>query len=230
MPVPSPRLFLRRWLAALAGATRIPVTGSLGTWADLQPEIAAESARHLPGVGVVVGMAACMVFAIVSLPLPLTPLSPLVAGIACIVASVLLTGGRHERGLARWAAGGEPWGGTLALLLVLAAKLALLGVLGLQSAAGVMAALLAGHTVSRFWPLLLTGTRALAIAALWCVVPLSLMLLAGGLPFLLLALVASGAAFAVLRKRLREAPDGVHAMQQVGEVAFYLGAAFGVGR
>ncbi len=230
MPAPSPRLFLRRWLAALAGATRIPVTGSLGAWADLQPEIVAESSRHLPGVGVVVGMAACIVFALLSLPLPLTPLSPVVAAIACIVASVLLTGGRHEQGLARWGAGNETWGGTLALVLVLAGKLALLGVLGLQSAAGVMAALLAGHTVSRFWPLLLSGTRALAIAALWCLVPLLLMLLADGPAFLLLALAASGVAFAVLRPKLRGSSEGLHAMQQVCELAFYLGAAFGVSR
>jgi adenosylcobinamide-GDP ribazoletransferase len=93
-----------------------------------------------------------------------------------------------------------------------------------------MAALLAGHTVSRFWPLLLSGTRALAIAALWCVVPLLLMVLADGLPMMLLALAASAAAFALLRGRARHAPDGAHAMQQVCEVAFYLGAAFGVSR
>jgi adenosylcobinamide-GDP ribazoletransferase len=228
--VPDFRLFLRRWLAALRDLTRIPVRGGLAQWADLQPGPVAESSRHEPGAGVVVGMAACMVFAIVSLPLPQGPLSPLVAAVASTIATVLLTGGREERGLARWAerAVDDPWGGTLTLMLVLAAKLALLAVLAFHSGAGVMAALLAAHAVSRFWPLLLGGTRAVAIAAAWCLVPLLLMVLAGGLPFVLLPLAASGLVFAVLRKRARQ--DGVHALQQIGEVAFYLGAAFGVPR
>lgn len=184
-----------------------------------------------------------------SLPLPQGPLAPLVAAVVATAVTALLTGALHERAAQRCA-------GVPGLVLLLAGKLALLALLGLHSPAGVMAALVAGHAVSRFWPLLLAASlpqvgpdsgepeaalarplepRGLATAAAWCGVPLLLMVLAGGVAFLLLALATSGAAFAWLRARYRARQhgftlDGLGFAQQLCECAFYLGAAFGVGR
>lgn len=245
-PAASFQQFFRHCLAATQSFSRIPVPGSLGQWAG-PPTAPASGVRHLPGIGVVVGMAACILFALVSLPLPQGPLSPLVAAIASTIATVLLTGALHEEALARH-------GGVPALVLLLAAKLALLGLLGLHSPAGVLAALLAGHAVSRFWVVLQAyglphaggaadaghalahpvDGRGLAVAGAWCLAPLLLMLLAGGVVFLLVALVASTAAHIVLRSRWRRqggfTADRLGFAQQATEVAFYLGAAFGVGR
>ncbi|MDB5858881.1 MAG: cobalamin synthase-like protein [Ramlibacter sp.] len=239
-------LFLRRCLAATRAFTRIPIIGSLAEWAQLEPANTAASARHWPGVGVLAGMAACIVFALVSLPLPRGPLSPLVAAVAATIATALLTGGRHEESLARHA-------GTVALVLVLAAKLALLALLGLHSPAGVLAALVGAHAVSRLFALLLAWSlpplpgqpadhpllqqadrSALAAAAAWCVLPLLLMWLAAGLQFTLIALVTGALAFGLLRRRLQRqggvGVDGIGAAQQICEAAIYLGAAFGVPR
>jgi adenosylcobinamide-GDP ribazoletransferase len=238
-------LFLRRCLAATQAFSRIRIPASLGGWAQLLPADAADCARHWPGVGLLAGMAAAVVFALVSLPLPPGPLSPLVAAVAAAIATALLTGARHEESLARCA-------GTVALVLVLAAKLALLALLGLHSAAGLLAALLGAGTVSRLFALLLAWSlpplapsandpllrradrSALVAAALWCVVPLLLMLLAGGLRFMLLPLVAGALAFGLLRRRFQRQGgvglDAIGAAQQVCEAAFYLGAAFGVPR
>jgi adenosylcobinamide-GDP ribazoletransferase len=239
-------LFLRRCLAATQAFTRIRIPRSLSDWAQLLPVDAADCARHWPGVGLLAGMAAAVVFALVSLPLPPGPLSPLVAAVAAAMATALITGGRHEESLAHHA-------GTVALVLVLAAKLTLLALLGLHSAAGLLAALLAAGTVSRLLALLLAWSlpplagqagdhpllkradrSALIAATLWCVVPLLLMLLAGGAKFVLLALVLAALAFGILRRRLQRnggvTLDAIGAAQQVCEVAFYLGAAFGVPR
>ena len=239
-------LFLRRCLAATRVFTRIPIAGSLAQWAQLQPADAAASARHWPGVGMLAGLGACMAFVLVSLLLPPGPLAPLVAAVAATIATALLTDSRQEEGLARHA-------GTAALVLVLAGKLAVLALLGLQSPAAVLATLVGGPAVSRLlallvaWslpplpgqpadhPLLQRADRsALLAAALWCVVPLLLMLLAGRVPFMLAALEASALAFAVLRRQSQRRGgvdlDGIGAAQQICEAAFYLGAAFGVPR
>lgn len=256
VPRPSPRLFLRRYLAALHSFTRIPLRGGLTAWTDLEPDTLRGAARHFPGVGLLVGMVACVVFAVVSIPLPEGPLSPFVAAAVATFATVLLTGARHESALGRFAAAletGAPPGtfAPLALVLVLALKLGLLAVLGHQSAPGVLAALLAGHAVSRFWPLLLATVlppvgagsagplagpverRALLVAGLWCVPPLALMVLAEGVAFVLLAVIASGLAMIALgrhaaRRLQGRTADSLGATQQAAEAAFYLGAAFGV--
>jgi adenosylcobinamide-GDP ribazoletransferase len=242
-------LFLRRWLAAAQAFTRLRPGGNLAAWAQLQGAHTEASARHWPGVGLLAGMAAALVFALVSLPLPQGALSPLVAAVVAAGATVALTAATHEEQLLRDA-------GVVALVLTLALKLALLGVLGTHSAAGVLAALLAAQPVSRLAALLLawslpfaasaSGEQAAALrpradraslvaAASWCVVPLVLMAVAGGLTFLLLALLASALAFAWLRRRAQRHADGVSldavgAAQQFCEVAFYLGAAFAVPR
>jgi adenosylcobinamide-GDP ribazoletransferase len=239
---------------------------------SLRPGQLRASAAHFPGVGWLVGMAACVAFAVVSVLLPDTPLSPLAAAVGCTIASVLVTGAFHEDGLADLAdgLGGSPDRerallimkdsrigsfGTVALVLALLAKVSLLAVLASRSPAAVLAALLAAHTVSRFWPLLTIHTlphigedatskskplaerierRALYVGAAWCIVPLALMLLADRAPFPLLALLASGAAWWLLRRKLARrlqgfTGDALGATQQVCEIAFYLGAACGLG-
>lgn len=261
--------FLRHYLVALQSSTRLPITGPAAEWVGFRPELLRASAVHLPGVGFLVGIAACMTFAVVSLGLPDRPLNPLVAAFACTVATVLLTGAFHEAGLAALADGlgssAEPAGalesmkaprvgafGALALLLAVGTKVALVAVIASESAGGVMAALLAGHVLSRYWPLWTAQTlrqagdleqpeaapidrRQLGLAGLWCVLPLLLVGLAAGWISLLLALLASGLAWWALRQWLRHRLQGftgetLGATQQVCEIAFYLGVGFGLGR
>jgi len=164
--------FLRRYLLAVQYFTRIPVTGALARWVGFDAALLRASAAHFPGVGWLVGIAACVVFAALLLALPPTGFTPLAAAVGCTVASVLLTGGFHEDGLADVADG---LGGSLdrqraleimkdsrvgafgamALVLALLAKVSLLAVLAVQSPLAAWAGLLAAHVLSRFWPLLL---------------------------------------------------------------------------
>ena len=258
--------FARHYLVALQYFTRIPLTGALSGWAGSSPELLRASAVHLPGVGLLVGMAACVVFAVVSIGLPEATLSPLVAAVACTIATVLLTGGVHEHGLAAVAdglgGGGEPpraleatrdarigGFGAMALMLALAAKVTLLALLASQTAAGVLAALIGAHGVSRFWPLLVVRTLPFvgdteikpaaetmerrALALLWVVPPLALMALAHSLAFALGGLLLSALGWLSLQRLLERrlqgfTADGLGATQQVCEIAFYLGAAIGL--
>ncbi|HVZ44278.1 MAG TPA: adenosylcobinamide-GDP ribazoletransferase [Ramlibacter sp.] len=246
--------FLRRYLLAVRHYTRLPVAGLLANWVGETPEMLRASAPHLPGVGWLVGMAACVVLAAVSVVLPNVALAPFAAAAVSTIATVLLTGAMHEESLGRFvdanqadSAGGRA--GTIAIVLVLALKLALIATLAARSPGAVLTALLAGHTVSRFWPLTLAlalapsqsselprplQRRALAVSAVWCVVPLALMGLALGIKFALAGAAASGLALVVLRGRLRSrtstaSADALGAAQQVCEVAFYFGSALVVG-
>jgi adenosylcobinamide-GDP ribazoletransferase len=70
------------------------------------------------------------------------------------------------------------------------------------------------------------------VAALWCLVPLALMLLAESVAFLALALLAAAVAWIALLRFFRRQPGGFDdaraaALQQACEVAFYLGASLG---
>jgi len=206
---------------------------------------------HLPGVGWLVGIAACLVFALVALPVRENPWGAAVAAVACTFATVLLTRGLHERALVRAAdalapdasrAGTASGLGTLALVLVMAGKLVLLVALAAASEVALVATLFAAHVVSRFIPVAVAhGTapaevdrRALRIAALWSIVPLVLLVPAGGAALLLVPLlVAALAVYALLRslRRRGTAFDDtvVGTVQQVSELAFYLGAVIAGG-
>jgi len=169
--------FLRHYLVAVQFFTRLPVTGSLGAWVGFSPELLRASAAHFPGVGWLVGIAACAAFAVVSLVLPETTFTPLAAAVAATACTVWITGAFHEDGLADLAdgLGGSAdrqraleimkdsrigsFGAT-ALVLTVLAKVALLAVLATDSPAAAPAALLAAHVVSRFWPLLVIKTLA----------------------------------------------------------------------
>ncbi len=268
---------MRHYLAAVHSFTRVPATGALGQWMGAAgPEDARASAAHFPGVGWLVGIVACAAFALVGLLLPGSPFDPLAAAVGCTVATLVLTGGVHENGLARVAdALGGPANperaleimadsrigsfGVLALVLALLAKVSLLAVLAAQSPVAVLAALVAAHVVSRFWPLLLgrglpgmpgltylgdaastakplaepVTNRSLGIAAAWVALAVALAWAAQGAGFAILPVVAGGLALLwmqrVLARRLQGfTHESLGATQQLGEIAFYFGAAIGV--
>lgn len=229
------------------------------------------SARHWPGVGWVVGLVACTTFALIAVALPGSAYAPLAAAVACTIATVLLTGACHEDALIRFVqsfghgqAAPDPLEltrasfnshGAIALVLALLLKIALLAVLAGQSPAAVLAALVAGHAVSRFCPLVLMrglayigdagahdgkrfadpiDPKSLVIAAGWCVGPVAVALLVQPPGFAVMGLVFSGLALFGMHKLLARRMSGFNAdslgaTQQVCEIAFYLGAAVALG-
>ena len=175
---------IRQYLLAVQFFTRIPITGRLAEWVGYSPEQLRASAAHFPGVGLVVGAVAAGVFTGVQSLLPESTFAPLLAAALSTVATVLLTGGFHEDGLADVADGlGGSYDreraleimkdsrvgafGALALVLALLCKVALLAILGSTESASIeaddtpwagstiAAALVLGHVVSRGLPLLL---------------------------------------------------------------------------
>jgi adenosylcobinamide-GDP ribazoletransferase len=123
------------------------------------------------------------------------------------------------------------------------------------SATAVLAALLAAHVVSRFWPLLLirtlayvgdaAGSKSKPLAeritpaavwtgAAWCAVPVALAVVAQGPGVVLAGIGASALAAWWMRRLLARrlagfTGDALGATQQVAELAFYLGAAVALG-
>ena len=268
---------LRHYLLAVQFFTRIPITGRLADWVGFSPALLRASSAHFPGVGLLVALAAMGVYGALHWALgggmPATAsLAALVAAVLSTAATVLLTGGFHEDGLADVAdgLGGSHQReraleimkdsrigafGAMALVLALLAKVALLALLGAHSLGAALSALLGAHVLTRFWPLLLVrtmahvgdtatskskpladqiGGRALAVAALWCFVPLALVWQAQTALFLIASVVCSalGAAHVarLLARRLQGfTGDGLGAVQQVSEIGFYLGAALALG-
>lgn len=230
-------LFARRFALALQSSTRMRA-GTAQPESEEPPADPASTA-HVPGVGWLVGIAACLVFALVSLLLRNNAWDPFVAAVACTTATLVLTGALHESAVFRFAGrvGNAADGhGVMALVLLFAAKLSLLAALAGASESAVIAALFAAHVVSRFGLVVSewagsagADTRNLRVGALWCVVPLALMVPAGGTAFLVVPLLMSAlAGFGVLRfcrHRPEAAPDRPGVVQQACEVAFYLGAA-----
>ena len=176
--------FLREFLLAVQFFTRIPITGALAAWVGFSPAMLRASAGHFPGVGVLVGVVAACAYALLAALLPDTTFAPLIAAVLSTVATVLMTGGFHEDGLADVADGlGGSYDrnraleimkdsrvgafGAMGLCLALLAKVALLALLGSVDGAPegweespfkgwyVCSALFAGHVVSRTLPLLL---------------------------------------------------------------------------
>jgi adenosylcobinamide-GDP ribazoletransferase len=163
---------VRHYLLAVQFFTRIPVTGRLADWVGYSPAMLRASAAHFPGVGWLVAAVACAVAAGSGMLLHGRVGSALVTAVLCTVATVLLTGGFHEDGLADVAdgLGGSASReraldimkdsrigayGAMALVLALLAKAALLALLAASSGLALLAALLGGHVWSRFCPLLL---------------------------------------------------------------------------
>jgi adenosylcobinamide-GDP ribazoletransferase len=259
---------LRDYLLAVQFFTRIPLTGAVGRWLDYSPGRLRASAGHFPGVGLLVGALGALVYAGVFLSLAQGPWNALVAAALSTAATVLLTGAFHEDGLADVA---DALGGafereraleimkdsrigafgTLALVLAILSKIALLALLGGLGWQRAGAALVLAHVLSRGWPLLLirllpyigdagrSKSKPLAdrvdaagawTALAWIVLTLAV-LVAGGhlMPAAVGAAAAlSAAAFLCLwrlfRRRLQGfTGDCLGCTQQVTELACYLG-------
>ena len=164
--------WLRHYLLAVQFFTRIPVTGRLAQWVGYSPAMLRASAAHFPGIGWLAALLAAGVYAALHWALAPNPLAPAVAAVFCTIATVLMTGGFHEDGLADVADGlggsadreraldimkDSRIGafGAMALVLALLAKLSVLALLGSHSLLAAVAALAGAHVVSRFWPLLI---------------------------------------------------------------------------
>ena len=136
------------------------------------PPTSAASAAHFPGIGWLAAALSAGVYAALHGALAPNPLAPAVAAVFCTIATVLMTGGFHEDGLADVADGlGGSYDreraldimkdsrigafGAMALVLALLAKLSLLALLGAHSLQAALAALVGGHVLSRLWPLLI---------------------------------------------------------------------------
>ena len=237
------REHLDLFVLALHRATVLRVGGT----APAGEEAERASDAHLPGAGWVVGIVACLAFALPGLALRGSPAGAAVAAVVATIAMVLLTRGRGETALFRTAErlqpGTEPGpsgAGTLALVLLVAARLALLTVLATLSETAVIASLFAAQVVSRLAPLLLARSlqgevrpRAVQVGAAWCLLPLLLLLAADGPVALVLAVLAATLACYGLWRLARGQPqpadrDWPASAQPVCEVAFYLGAALGL--
>lgn len=263
---------VRHFLLAVQFFTRIPVTGRCADWVGFSPAMLRASAAHFPGVGWIVAGVAVAVYLLLQARLGPGPLAALVCAALSTAATVLVTGGFHEDGLADVAdgLGGSAQReraleimkdsrigafGAMALVLALAAKLALLALLGQKGGAAPACALAGAHVVSRCWPLMLVRTlphvgdtatskskpladriagRALLAAVAWTVPAAVLVSGVLGPGAALTALGASALAAWVLRgwfaRRLQGfTGDGLGATQQVCEIAFYLGLALALG-
>lgn len=163
---------LRHYLLAVQFFTRIPVTGRVAAWVGYSPTMLRASAAHFPGIGWLAALLSAAVYAALLWALAPNPLAPAVAAVFCTIATVLMTGGFHEDGLADVADGlGGSYDreraldimkdsrvgafGAMALVLALLAKVSLLALLGAHSLLAAVAALVGAHVLSRFWPLLI---------------------------------------------------------------------------
>jgi adenosylcobinamide-GDP ribazoletransferase len=174
-------VFIKHFLLAIQFFTRIPVTGRLAAWVGYSPEMLRASAAHFAGVGWVVGFVAALMYLSVlalmpggppgsSVPLNAPVYAPFIAACFSTIATVLLTGGFHEDGLADLADGlGGSYDrdraleimkdsrigafGAMALVLALLTKIALLAALGAFEGWKILALILASHVVSRALPM-----------------------------------------------------------------------------
>jgi adenosylcobinamide-GDP ribazoletransferase len=162
-------MFIKHFLLAIQFFTRIPITGKLAEWVGFSPEMLRASAAHFAGVGWVVGAVAAAVYVGLLAALP-EGSGPWIAACLSTVATVLLTGGFHEDGLADLADGlGGSYDrdraleimkdsrigafGAMALVLGLMSKVALLAALGEWPWFTLAALILGSHVVSRAFPM-----------------------------------------------------------------------------
>ncbi|MEH3087391.1 MAG: adenosylcobinamide-GDP ribazoletransferase [Xylophilus ampelinus] len=270
---PQPEHFARHFLLALQFFTRIPVTGRLAAWVGFDPAMQRASLAHWPGAGLAVALLASLAYIVAALALSYSPFAPLAAAVLATAVGVAATGALHEDGLADVVDGlggsAEPARaleimkdsrvgtfGVLAMVLTLLAKVALLTALGSLATGAAVAALLAGFSLSRLWPLALAAVlppaghperpsksrslaahitdRTLGVGALWCALPALLAIGVLGLGAVVVGVALSAGVVVLMARwfsrRLRGwTGDCLGAAQQAGELAFYLGAALAFG-
>lgn len=163
---------LRHFLLAVQFFSRIPVSGRLTMWVGWSPALQRASAAHLPGVGWLVGLAAAAVVLGCNYLLPQHPMLPWLAAVLSTVATLCITGGFHEDGLADVADGlgghlpaaralevmkDSRLGayGVMALCMGLIAKTVLVALLVASNVAAAALLLCCVHVLSRGAPLLL---------------------------------------------------------------------------
>lgn len=163
---------LRHYLLAVQFFTRIPITGRLADWVGYSPAMLRASAAHFPGIGWLAALLSATVFAALHWALAPNPFAPAVAAVFCTIATVLMTGGFHEDGLADVAdgLGGSASReraleimkdsrigafGAVALVLALGLKFALLAALAGQGLQAAAIAIVGAHVLSRLMPLFL---------------------------------------------------------------------------
>lgn len=168
---------LKHFLLALQFFTRIPITGRLGAWVGYSPAMLRAASVYFPVVGSVVGAFSAAVLLLALALLPPSALGYWLAAGLATAASVWLTGGFHEDGLADTAdalGGYVPRDkaldimkdsrigsyGSLTLILVLGLKICTLAALTEQAPLLAAAALLWAHTLARVLPLLLMFSLA----------------------------------------------------------------------
>ena len=247
---------IRRELAAFFAAigyfTRLPVPG----WVGYSADGLSQAARYLPAIGLLVGGLGGLVFWLAQYVWPQS-----VAVVLAMVATIALTGAFHEDGLGDTADGlGGGWDkakiltimkdsrvgsyGVIAIVLALLGKFALLAAL---PAGQVLAALVAGHAVSRGCAVSLMATMdyarddeaskarpvatrlgigSLVCALFFAALPLLLLDPQQRLPAVALAVVAILWLATKCRRWLGGyTGDCLGAVQQLAEIAFYLGLA-----
>ncbi|MGY0194498.1 adenosylcobinamide-GDP ribazoletransferase [Leptothrix sp. BB-4] len=149
---------LRLYLIALQFFTRVPVPA----WVGYTPEWMNASARHYPGVGLLVGLWGAAVLAAASALWP----APVAVGLS-MAATVWLTGGFHEDGLADTCDGlGGAVSREKALLIMKDSRLGSYGALGLVAVLGLKAAALHGLVGLSVAQALLAGVWAHAASRL----------------------------------------------------------------
>lgn len=238
---------LRLFFTALMFFTRIPCA----RWAGSSEDDLNRAARYFPLVGVLVGGVAAVVYIAATYFFPQE-----IAVLASMVASLWLTGGFHEDGLADAADGlGGGWQKEQVLTIMQDSRLGSYGALALFLAlmtkfqtlvhlapALIPALLIAGHALSRLGAVLVISTQeyvrasgkakplatrlskaGLVVAIVCGLAPLALLaphLLWALVPVVLVWLWFS---FKLKRRLGGYTGDCLGAMQQLCELAFYLG-------
>ena len=194
---------LTYFFSGLSFYTRIPCP----KWVEYSPNNLNKSRKHLPLIGLFIGLFAALVFYISSLLLPAS-----VSILLSMIATVYLTGAFHEDGLADCADGfGGGWEkdqilkimkdsrigayGTISLILMFGLKFIVLWELQLVSENLLMLALVVGHSLSRLMSSLtmqhyayvseLTSSKSQSVTSVklsnsemtWSVIPLVIVML-----------------------------------------------------
>jgi adenosylcobinamide-GDP ribazoletransferase len=222
----------RLFLTALRFFTRVPLSRMAGA-EDPHP---AAAARFAPVVGVLVGAVGAGVYWLAAQVWPTS-----VGVVLSMLATVLITGGIHERGFSREPAPGAVSVGALGMLFTFLIKYNALMALSAANLAFPLPAFLAlgvimisGHAASRALAVSAIASRAqassrisnadVALALGLGFAPATLL----GIPGLMglsAAIVARIALAAYLKRRFNSnSVDALDATQQVTEICFYLGA------